>query len=157
LLTRKSPISSNKVPESGKGSFRFRREEHLKRREEIREVFGKGRQYSCYGAKLFVLKNDLPYNRICFTFSRSFGNAVSRNRARRLGREAFRLIKPDITGGHDLILLVYPESGMAVSDTPAKQVTLAKQVITCKAGDNCKAGDDCSAGESSIASQTWAA
>jgi len=88
------------------GSFRFRREEHLKGRKEIREVFGKGKRYSCHGAKLYVLKNDLPFNRICFTFSRNFGNAVSRNRARRLGREAFRLMKDRFTVGFDLILLV---------------------------------------------------
>ncbi|MDR0322247.1 MAG: ribonuclease P protein component [Treponema sp.] len=99
-----------------KGSFRFRREEHLKGRKEIKEVFGKGKRYNCRGAKLFVLKNDLPYNRICFTFSKvskrdmSFWNAVSRNRARRLGREAFRLLKCRLSGGHDLILLVYPET-----------------------------------------------
>jgi len=56
------------------------------------------------------LKNDLPHNRICFTFSRGFGNAVARNRARRLGREAFRLLRPSLCGGYDLILLVYPET-----------------------------------------------
>jgi ribonuclease P protein component len=55
----------------------------------------------------------LPYNRICFTFSkpkgiaRSAWNAVSRNRARRLGREAFRLMKNRACCGFDLILLVY--------------------------------------------------
>jgi ribonuclease P protein component len=96
------------------GSFRFGREEHLKGRNEIREVFGNGRRFSCRGAKLFVLKNDLPHNRICFTFSRGFGNAVARNRARRLGREAFRLLGPRLCGGYDLILLVYPENGMTL-------------------------------------------
>jgi len=97
---------------------RFRREEHLKRRKEIREVFGKGKQYSCLGAKLFILKNDLPNNRICFTFSKGkgFKSAVSRNRARRLGREAFRLIKHRLESGYDFILLVYPESEAALSD-----------------------------------------
>jgi len=95
--------------------FRFRREEHLKGRKEIREVFGKGRAYNCRGAKLFILKNDLPYNRICFSLSRGFGNAVSRNRARRLGREAFRLIKNRLECGYDLILLVYPESELSLN------------------------------------------
>ena len=122
-----------------KSSFRFRREEHLKGRNEIREVFGKGKQFSCNGAKLFVLTNDLPHNRVCFTFSKfskgsqvanksqsskssliSVWNAVARNRARRLGREAYRLLSPRLSGCHDLILLVYPETelkkNMALSD-----------------------------------------
>jgi len=82
----------------------------LKGRDEIREVFGKGKRIGCQGAKLFVLKNNLPHNRICFTFSRGFGTAVERNRARRLGREAYRNLKPRLQCGYDLILLVYSES-----------------------------------------------
>ena len=93
-----------------RGSFRFRREERLKGRNEIREVFGRGRRFGCGGVKLFVLRNSLPGNRICFTFSRAYGNAVQRNRARRLGREAYRQLRPRLAGGYDLILLAYPET-----------------------------------------------
>jgi len=92
-----------------KGSFRFRREEHLKKRSQIREVFNRGRRVGCRGAKLFVLENGLPRNRICFTFSRGFANAVKRNRAKRLGREAYRILKPRLGCGYDLVLLIYPE------------------------------------------------
>ena len=99
---RKNPIREEK-----KGSFRFRREERLKRKNDIREVFNKGKRIGCQGAKLFVLKNELPHNRICFTFSRNFGNAVKRNHAKRLGREVYRNIKP-VLQGYDLILLLYP-------------------------------------------------
>jgi len=103
----------------GRKDFCFRRDEHLKRRNDIRDVFGKGKRFSCQGAKLFVLMNNLPHNRICFTISRTSKrcqaaerlswNAVQRNREKRLGREAFRLMKPRLRGGHDLILLVYPD------------------------------------------------
>jgi len=90
-------------------------------------------RYNCYRAggsvaKLFALKNNLPFNRICFTCAklsrgkqplkkkrdsaerRSSWNAVSRNRAKRLGREAYRLMKARLLVGYDLILLVYPEA-----------------------------------------------
>jgi ribonuclease P protein component len=100
----------------------MRREEHLKRRKEIREVFDKGRRIACRGAKLYVLENRLPRNRICFTFSRGFGNAVERNRARRLGREAYRNLKPRLRRGYDLILLVYPEEPAPVFTMRMKQL-----------------------------------
>jgi ribonuclease P protein component len=60
-----------------------------------------------------VLENSLNRNRICFTFSRGFGTAVQRNRARRLGREAYRSLKPRLNCGNDMVLLVYPEDTKA--------------------------------------------
>ncbi|MDR0487006.1 MAG: ribonuclease P protein component, partial [Treponema sp.] len=67
--------------------------------------------------------------------SRGFGNAVQRNRARRLGREAFRLMKGRLFGGHDLILLVYPEAG-TVPEAPVRLSGRAGQLefLFTKAG-----------------------
>ncbi|MDR3020343.1 MAG: ribonuclease P protein component [Treponema sp.] len=129
-----------------RSDFRFRRDEHLKGRNEIREVFGKGKRYGCQGAKLFVLKSNLPHNRICFTLgkiskgnsaskgnasrgnaSRGSRNAVARNRARRLAREAYRLMKPRLVGGYDLILLVYPETEMTLSGRASQLESLFRK------------------------------
>jgi ribonuclease P protein component len=71
-------------------------------------VFARGKVVSCPGAKLFCLKNELPLNRIVFTLSRKYGNAVQRNYARRLSRESYRLIRDNLCTGFDLVLLVYP-------------------------------------------------
>ena len=88
--------------------YRFPRKERLKGRDEIREVFSRRKAVSCGGAKLLVLRNGLSYNRIAFTFSRKFGNAVERNHSRRLSREVYRLLRNELQKGYDLVLLVYP-------------------------------------------------
>jgi len=87
---------------------RFPRKEKLKGRDEIREVFNRKKGISCGGAKLFLLPNGLAHNRIAFVFSRKFGNAVERNRSRRLSREAYRLLRNELRKGYDMVLLVYP-------------------------------------------------
>jgi ribonuclease P protein component len=109
-------------------SFRFRRTERLKKRDEIRAVFNRGRGVTCAGAKLFCLANGLPHNRIAVTFGRKFGNAVQRNRARRVSREAYRHIRQSVKSGYDLVLLVYP--GRDVFITRCEQL----RVLFFKAG-----------------------
>ena len=113
-------------------NYRFPRTEKLKGRKEIREVFNRKaspepkeaspkeashqqctvplrrKGVSCTGAKLLVLRNGLSHNRIAFTFSRKFGNAVERNHSRRLSREVYRLLRNELKKGYDLVLLVYP-------------------------------------------------
>jgi ribonuclease P protein component len=48
------------------------------------------------------------------TFARKYGNAVERNRARRVHREAYRLMKGRLAAGYDLVLLMYPETNQAM-------------------------------------------
>jgi ribonuclease P protein component len=101
-------LTEDRAAREGKPSFRFRRRERLKKRDEIGAVFKRGKAVSCPGAKLFVLVNGRPHNRIAVTFSRKFGGAVERNRARRISREAYRHLSPGLRPGYDLVLLVYP-------------------------------------------------
>ncbi|MDR1142931.1 MAG: ribonuclease P protein component [Spirochaetaceae bacterium] len=108
MQTRKSPIDEPFLNPPVTG--RFRRREHLKKRTEITRVFKKGRVVGCPGVRLFFLKNALPYNRLVITFTRKFGNAVQRNRARRLGREAYRSIREKLKTGYDLVIVVYPRN-----------------------------------------------
>ena len=93
---------------------RFPRREKLKGRKEIRELFsasgscGRKKGVFCPGARLLLLKNGLPHNRIAFTFSRKYGNAVERNHSRRLSREVYRLLRNELRQGYDLVLLLQP-------------------------------------------------
>jgi ribonuclease P protein component len=95
-------------------SYCFPKGERLKRREDVRVVLKTGILVSCPGARLFFLRKGGTERRIAFTFSRKFGSAVERNRARRLGRESYRHLRGSIKTGYDLVLLVYPsENGYA--------------------------------------------
>ena len=102
-------------------NYRFPREERLKGRDEIRKIFNERKSVSCAGARLLSLRNGLPHNRIAFTFSRKFGNAVKRNRSRRLSREVYRHLRNELRQGYDMVLLVYSGAGHGTEDRDTLQ------------------------------------
>ncbi|NOZ71479.1 MAG: ribonuclease P protein component [Chloroflexi bacterium] len=83
----------------------MQRRYRLRSRERFREIRRRGRSVKHPLAILLFLPNDLGYSRFGFTASRRIGNAVRRNRARRLLREAIRLRLQDIAPGWDLIFI----------------------------------------------------
>ena len=85
--------------------FRFRKAEHLRRPADFRRVYA--RRCAASDAWLLVqaCSNDLPHSRLGLSVSRKYGNAVARNRLRRLYREAFRLSKYELPKGLDLVLI----------------------------------------------------
>jgi len=65
---------------------------NLRRSADFQKVYRQGKRYDGVLMTAFVLPNKLSHNRFGITASRkAVGNAVDRNRARRLLREAFRL------------------------------------------------------------------
>lgn len=53
----------------------------------------------------YLVKNRLGYNRVGITASKKIGNACQRNRARRLIREAYRLLEPELAPGWDIVFV----------------------------------------------------
>ncbi|WP_130805446.1 ribonuclease P protein component [Senegalia massiliensis] len=79
--------------------------ESLKNNREFRRVYDKGKSLSNKYLVIFFIKNGLEYNRVGFSVTKKIGNAVIRNRVKRLIKEAFRLNSEGINQGYDIIFL----------------------------------------------------
>lgn len=59
---------------------------------------------------LYQLPNQEKENRTGFVVSKKVGNAVTRNRVKRLFREAYRLHAADLVQGKDLVFIARPQA-----------------------------------------------
>ena len=67
---------------------------YLRGSSDFQKVYRQGKRYEGVLMTAFVLPNNLSHNRFGVTASRkALGNAVQRNRAKRLLKETFRLRK----------------------------------------------------------------
>lgn len=60
---------------------------------------------------LYLRKNGQGRNRLGITTSKAVGKAVKRNRCRRVLREAYRLLEPEMVSGYDFILVARTRTG----------------------------------------------
>lgn len=54
---------------------------------------------------LFAVRNGTPHTRLGLVVSRKQGNSVKRHRLKRRLREAFRLVRPELPTGLDLVAI----------------------------------------------------
>jgi ribonuclease P protein component len=77
----------------------------LRDRRDFSRLRHEGQTVSRGGLLLSVMPNGLDHNRYGFVTSKSLGNAVVRNRVRRLMREAVRQLHPRMKPGLDIVLV----------------------------------------------------
>lgn len=77
----------------------------LKKNGDYRRVYSRGKSVADRHLVLYFLANSLEICRFGFTISKKVGNAVTRNRIRRLFREVCRLNAEKFPGGFDFVLL----------------------------------------------------
>ncbi len=88
--------------------YRFTWKERLHKRKEFQKIFDEGIVFNNEQIKVFALLNNSPVSRLGLVVGRKFGNAVKRNRFKRIFREAYRLNKNLLENGMDLIILPRP-------------------------------------------------
>ena len=86
-------------------NFRFPTALRLKTPAEFTAVYDRKKSVSDGLLVVYAKENDLPHPRVGLSVSRKVGNAVVRNRYKRLFREAFRLLQHELPAGLDFILI----------------------------------------------------
>ena len=72
---------------------------------DFRRTYGKGKSFQAPALVSYVLKNRAGICRIGITTSKKIGNAVERNRSRRVIRAAYREIEEKINGNYDIVFV----------------------------------------------------
>ena len=108
------------------------RQLRLRRAEDYARLRRDGRQYRHPFFVISLAVNDLPHNRYGFITAKQLGNAVVRNRVRRLFRESVRLLHPSLTPGFDVAVIarspVVGESLLAVQKGMAETLRRAGMI-----------------------------
>ncbi|MCH2134346.1 MAG: ribonuclease P protein component [Phycisphaerales bacterium] len=88
--------------------FGFDRSRRLRHRTEFDLVYADGRVVRRGPVRIHGLANGLDHHRLGLSVPRRAGNAVRRNRMKRLLREAFRRMQDDGPRGYDLVITLGP-------------------------------------------------
>ncbi len=87
----------------------------LNENKDFRRLYGRGKSKVHPALVTYVSKNRAGFCRVGITTSKKIGNAVARNRARRVIRESYRLLLPQIQGNYDLVFVARTKTTFAKS------------------------------------------
>ncbi len=84
---------------------------NLKKDREFQIVYNLGKKEFGYYSLIFFKKNDENILKLGFVASKKTGNAICRNRLRRLFREYFRLNHDKIEKGYNIVCVAKKKAG----------------------------------------------
>lgn len=84
---------------------------NLKKDREFQLIYNSGRKSFGYYSLIFFKKNNQNLKRCGFVVSKKTGNAVCRNRLKRLFREYYRKYEEQIKDNYDIIFVAKRSAG----------------------------------------------
>lgn len=77
----------------------------LKLNKDFRRLYSRGKHFAGGYVVVYAMKNRMGINRLGLTAGKSVGNAVRRNRAKRLIRESYRMMEKKLGFGYDFVIV----------------------------------------------------
>ena len=77
----------------------------LQLNKEFKRLYYRGKCLPARTVVIYSQKNKRGYSRVGLTCGKTVGKAVARNRAKRLMRESFRVLLPEISGSYDIVIV----------------------------------------------------
>lgn len=91
---------------------------------DFRRIYGKGKSFQGPALVSYVLKNRAGICRIGITTSKKIGNAVERNRSRRVIRAAYSMIEDKVEGNYDIVFVARTKTKYIKSTKLAEMMLL---------------------------------
>jgi ribonuclease P protein component len=96
----------------------------LKENYEFRRLYARGKLLKHGSLIIYYRKSQREGNRIGITVNRKIGNAVARNRVRRIIKEGYRMVECEIRRGYDFVFVARART-LGLKSTRISQLLLS--------------------------------
>ncbi len=107
----------------------FNETERLRKDSDFRRVYKHGKSFANRYLVMYIMRNNLEYNRVGISVSKKVGKAIVRNKVKRRIRESFRLdVDQKIKSGYDIVFI----ARVAISDMQYNEINKSMKHLVNK-------------------------